>query len=133
MHRFWGAMQESAPPFQQVFHDLVGAGAPERLRASPLRPLYETATWAEVIDGLRDLPRAAASLPDAGAAPETMVIAEVEALWTAIDRDDDWTPLAEKVARVRAAGARNARARPAGGPQRPPGPHAPRLIRCDRR
>ena len=51
MHRFWGAMQETAPPFQQVFHDLLGAGRPERLRASPLRPLYETAAWAEVIDG----------------------------------------------------------------------------------
>ena len=40
-----------APPFQQVFHDLLGGGLPERLRASPLRPLFETAAWAEVIDG----------------------------------------------------------------------------------
>ena len=28
MHRFWGAMQETAPPFQQVFLDLLGGGAP---------------------------------------------------------------------------------------------------------
>ena len=58
MHRFWGAMQETAPPFQQVFHDLLGGGLPERLRASPIRPPFETAAWAEVIDGLRALPPA---------------------------------------------------------------------------
>ena len=67
MHRFWGAMQETAPPFQQVFHDLLGGGLPERLRASPLRPLFETAAWAEVIDGpARPRPRpglAAAARP----------------------------------------------------------------------
>ena len=63
MHRFWGAMQETAPPFQQVFHDLLGGGLPERLRASPLRPLFETAAWAEVIDGLRALPPPPASTP----------------------------------------------------------------------
>jgi serine/tyrosine/threonine adenylyltransferase len=106
MHRFWGAIQETAPPFQQVFHDLLGGGRRERLRESPLRPMFETATWAEVIDGLRDLPpapglTAALEHPAAGAAPETMVIAEVEAIWSAIDRDDDWTPLEEKVGRLR--------------------------------
>ena len=58
MHRFWATMQETAPPFQQVFHDLLGGGLPERLRASPLRPLFETAAWAEVIEGLRALPPA---------------------------------------------------------------------------
>ena len=58
MQRFWGAMQETAPPFQQVFHDLLGGGLPERLRGSPLRPLFETAAWAEVIEGLRALPPA---------------------------------------------------------------------------
>ena len=114
MHRFWGAMQETAPPFQQVFHDLVGGGLPERLRASPLRPLFETAAWAEVIEGLRELPPSpglsdavAHPAPD-GAGPETLLIAEVEAIWSAIDRDDDWSPLAAKIDRIRRAGALNA-------------------------
>jgi uncharacterized protein YdiU (UPF0061 family) len=128
MHRFWATMQETAPPFQQVFHDLLGAD-PERLRASPLRPLYETAAWAEVIDGLRALPPApglAAALahPRAATPPETMVIAEVEAIWSAIDRDDDWIPLAAKIAAVREAGAFNAALGLLAGPNARPG-HVP--------
>ncbi len=35
MHAFWGAMQETAPPFQRVFFDLLGGGLPERLRREP--------------------------------------------------------------------------------------------------
>ena len=37
-----------------------------------------------------------------------MVIGEVEAIWTAIDGNDDWQPLADKIARVRETGAMNA-------------------------
>jgi uncharacterized protein YdiU (UPF0061 family) len=128
MHRFWATMQDTAPPFQQVFHDLLGAH-PERLRASPLRPLFETAAWAEVIQGLRALPPApglAAALahPRAALPPETMVIEEVEAIWSAIDRDDDWTPLAAKIASVRDMGTFNAALGLLAGPNRRPG-HVP--------
>ena len=128
MQRFWGAMQETAPPVQQVFHDLLGA-APERLGASPLRPLFETAVWAEVIDGLRALapaPGLAAALahPVAAEPPQTMVIAEVEAIWAAIDRDDDWGPLAAKVAAVRRTGAFNRALGLLSGPNGRPG-HVP--------
>ncbi|KQY80463.1 protein adenylyltransferase SelO family protein [Brevundimonas sp. Root1423] len=37
--------------------------------------------------------------------PEEMLIDEVEAIWTAIDDDDDWGALQDKIARVREAGA----------------------------
>ena len=37
-----------------------------------------------------------------------MVIDEVEAIWSAIDRDDDWAPLAAKIAAVHEVGAFNA-------------------------
>jgi uncharacterized protein YdiU (UPF0061 family) len=37
-------------------------------------------------------------------APCSMHIAEVEAIWSAIDRDDDWRPLQEKVAEIRMMG-----------------------------
>lgn len=37
--------------------------------------------------------------------PESMLIDEVESLWSAIDARDDWQPLADKVARIRAMGA----------------------------
>jgi len=113
MHHFWQSMQETAPPFQQVFHDLLGGALPERLRASPIRATFETAAWAEAIEGLRALPPApglAAALahPRAEAAPETLTIEEVEALWAPIAADDDWAPLAAKIASIRDAGAFNA-------------------------
>jgi len=126
MHRFWTAMQETAPPFQQAFHDLLGGGLPERLRAAPLRPLFETATWAEVIPDLRALPPAPgldATLALDGV-PETLVIAEVEAIWSAIDRDDDWAPLASKIATIRDAGRANATLGLLAGPNARPG-HRP--------
>ena len=56
-----------------------------------------------------------------------MVIAEVEAIWSAIDRDDDWTPLAAKIARVRAAGAFNAALGLLSGPNARPG-HTPLAL-----
>lgn len=37
--------------------------------------------------------------------PPTLVIDEVERLWAAIDERDDWAPLAEKIAAIRALGA----------------------------
>jgi uncharacterized protein YdiU (UPF0061 family) len=130
MHRFWGTMQETAPPFQRVFFDLLGGGLSERLRASPQLALYETAAWAEVVDGLRALPPApglAAALAHPVAAedaPETMVIEEVEAIWDAIDRADDWTPLSDKIARVRRTGDFNRALGLLAGPNGRPG-HVP--------
>ena len=130
MHAFWGAMQASSPPFQRVFFDLLGGGLPERLRASPLRTTFETAAWAEVIEGLRDLPpapgldAALAHPVAADEAPETMVIAEVEAIWDAIDRDDDWSPLQAKIARLRRTGGFNAALGLLRGPNARPG-HVP--------
>jgi uncharacterized protein YdiU (UPF0061 family) len=112
-HAFWQAMQQTRPPFQQVFHDLLGGGEPERLRASPIRGVFETAAWAEVIEGLRFLPpapglAAASAHPAASRPPATMLIAEVEAIWDAIDRDDDWRPLAAKLAELDETRAFNA-------------------------
>ncbi|MBP7240736.1 protein adenylyltransferase SelO family protein [Amaricoccus sp.] len=129
MHRFWQAMQETAPPFQQAFHDLLGGGEPARLRASPIRATFETAAWAEVIEDLRRLPPApglAAALahPRGETPPETLTIEEVEALWEAIARDDDWSPLAAKIASIRDAGAFNAALGLLRGPLARPG-HVP--------
>ena len=44
----------------------------------------------------------------AGPEPQEMLIDEVEAIWAAIDGDDDWSPLHEKLARLEAT--RTARA-----------------------
>lgn len=127
MHRFWGAMQSTAPAFQQVFHDLLGGGLPERLRNSPERATYETAAWAEILADLRDLapaPGLDAALQIAPEAPETMVIAEVESLWSAIDQTDDWGPLTAKITRLRAARAFAATLGLLRGPNARPG-HTP--------
>lgn len=129
MHAFWGAMQATSPPFQQVFHDLLGGALPERLAASPIRSVFETAAWAEVIEGLRGLdptPGLAAALahPAAGRPPETMVIDEVEAIWSAIESADDWAPLHAKVAAVRETGAMNRALGLLDGPNGRPG-HVP--------
>lgn len=129
MHRFWGAAQETRPPFQRMFFDLLGA-RPERLRASPIRATFETAAWAEVIEGLRILPpapglEAALAHPYAArGAPETMVIEEVEAIWSTIDRSDDWSLLAAKLAAVHELRAFNATLGLLSGPNARPG-HIP--------
>ena len=48
-------------------------------------------------------------------APESMLIDEVEAIWSAIDERDDWQPLHDKVARLRRMGeAHGAAPNPAG-------------------
>jgi serine/tyrosine/threonine adenylyltransferase len=115
MHRFWTAMHAAAPPFQQVFHDLLGGAEPGRLERSPIGEIYASGTWPDVLDRLRTLPKAEglaaglahpyAARPDA----ETMVIAEVEEIWAAIDTDDDWRPFHEKIGRVRAVRGFNER------------------------
>ena len=47
--------------------------------------------------------------------PEAMVIEEVERIWSAIERDDDWQPLSKKVAAIRRMGeAHGTPPRPAG-------------------
>lgn len=129
MHDFWGAMQETSPPFQQVFHDLLGGAKLERLRDSPIRAVFETAAWAGVIERLRALPgvpglAAALQHPASLRAPETMVIDEVEAIWSAIDARDDWAPLHGKVAAIRESGARNRALGLLSGPNGRPG-HLP--------
>ena len=53
-----------------------------------------------------------------GEAPQSMLIDEVEAIWAAIAENDDWRPLADKVAAVRAMGAAH------GAPPEPAG-HSP--------
>ena len=53
-----------------------------------------------------------------------MVIDEVEAIWAAIDRDDDWGPLAAKIAAVRRTGAFNRALGLLPGPNGRPG-HVP--------
>jgi serine/tyrosine/threonine adenylyltransferase len=59
----------------------------------------------ELADALAGYPAVADEHPYwSGAAPQSMLIDEVEAIWTAISERDDWQPLHDKVAAVRAMG-----------------------------
>ena len=86
-------LRESGMEIAAFFHGTFGGIAPEG------------AVWDELRAALASYrprkPRPAAW----PAAPVGMPIEEVEAIWDAIDRDDDWTPFHAKVAEIRAFGA----------------------------
>ncbi|MEM9726313.1 MAG: YdiU family protein, partial [Pseudomonadota bacterium] len=105
----FGAMRATEPPYERVFFDLMGGARPDRLAASPLAPLYRDEDWAEALAGLREAEPAetaeAALESDYAqrAAPVTMLVDEVEAIWEPIAKRDDWTALEAKIAEIRAA------------------------------
>lgn len=102
---FWAAMTADAPAFERVFHDLWAGAPATRTEASPQAALYANGAWPDLIARLRDRTpdEPTAALPDA---PADLPIERVEAIWAAIDRDDDWQPLEDAVAELRRAGAR---------------------------
>lgn len=60
--------------------------------------------FSELLAGFEPLPGALAHPYWADAAPQTMLIDEVEALWAAIAEAEDWRPLELKIAAVRRMG-----------------------------
>lgn len=96
-------------PFDQFFFDYYGGIASEaRAAVSPFAAQYQGAAWARVWALLEGrVPVAPERLRHAyfsASTPCSMVIGEVEALWRAIDVRDDWQPLMQKVAQIRAMG-----------------------------
>jgi uncharacterized protein YdiU (UPF0061 family) len=91
------ALATSKMPIDRFFHDAFGGWLPEgeawsafedvRARLSDYRPRKDRSHsyWSD-------------------AAPCSMLIDEVEAIWAAIDRHDDWAPLYAKVAAIRRMG-----------------------------
>ncbi|HZV19407.1 MAG TPA: YdiU family protein [Sphingobium sp.] len=77
-------------------------------RADRTGPLYVGELWDKAREAATTLAHRTDTLDHAywqGDTPCSMHIDEVEALWAAIDRDDDWAPLMRKVAMIRAMGA----------------------------
>lgn len=68
---------------------------------------YNGPEWRELRAALAD--RSAGAPPVARIAPPTMLIGDVEAIWSAIAERDDWGPFEDKIAAVRAFGATFAR------------------------
>ncbi|MFC3441058.1 protein adenylyltransferase SelO family protein [Sphingobium rhizovicinum] len=93
-------MVTTGTQIDRFFHDWRG-GAPREGAA------YADAAWAplrEAIAGFTAAPGARDHAYWTDDAPCSMHIEEVEAIWSAIDQKDDWTPLHAKVAAIRRMG-----------------------------
>lgn len=105
----------------QFFHDWYGGEASaDRAAESPAAAHYGGAHFTAL---RRRFARHVASHPERlgephfqRARPPTLVLPEVEAMWDAIDQDDDWTKLQSHIEAVRAMGETLALAEPGGGP-----------------
>jgi uncharacterized protein YdiU (UPF0061 family) len=98
----WAFLQESRAPFEQVLFDWYGGlASSKRAEVSPAREHYSTPAFAPVRAALEDFAPAPNARLDhpyfRRAAPCTMLIDEVEVLWDAIARADDWSVFEAKL------------------------------------
>jgi uncharacterized protein YdiU (UPF0061 family) len=96
--------------WEPLFHDWFGGFASSaRALAGPRAPLYQSRTFADfrfaLFEHEADRPERLEQAVFARPEPEEMLIDEVEAIWAAIDVDDDWTAFDAKIRRVRESGA----------------------------
>jgi len=96
--------------WEPLFHDWFGGfSSSERALRGPRARIYQ----GEAFDAFRfalfehepDRPERLEHPVFAAPEPEEMLIEEVEAIWAAIDREDDWAPLHAKLERLAAVGA----------------------------
>ncbi len=97
----------SKAPFEQFMFDWRGGHASmERAARSPVAPLYAEESYKTLFEALgRFSPDACIRLDHpyfTGKTPCTMLIGEVEDIWSAIEQSDDWTPFNMKLASIRA-------------------------------
>jgi hypothetical protein len=99
-------LEQTKVPFEQFFFDWFGGISSEpRATKSPFRAAYET----PVFNAFRELfaeytPAPGARLDDvyfSRETPCTLLIDEIESIWSAIDRSDDWGPFDRKIAEIR--------------------------------
>jgi uncharacterized protein YdiU (UPF0061 family) len=94
--------------WEPLFHDwFAGFASSARALSGPRAALYQTKAFADfrfaLFEHEPDRPERLEAPRFARAEPEEMLIDEVEAIWAAIDRDDDWQPFEAKIARLREA------------------------------
>lgn len=105
------ALKDSRIPFERFFFDFFAGARAERLAASPHADAYRGEAFATLIPSVRNrdlMQGTEAALPQPALAahePETMLIEEVEAIWSAIAAGDDWQPFEEKIRRIEAYGS----------------------------
>ncbi|WP_174290862.1 protein adenylyltransferase SelO family protein [Sphingomonas bacterium] len=89
------AMRRTGVALERFFWDAFGGTLPASYADD----------WEEVRAALASYqPRTSRNHPYWQGGPCSMLIDEVEAIWAAIDRDDDWGPFDAKVAAIRAMG-----------------------------
>jgi uncharacterized protein YdiU (UPF0061 family) len=98
-------MTASGAPYEQVIFDWFCGGASEsRAANSPASSFYRADDFSVVKKTLCSAePETPERLDHAyfkGAAPQTMLIDEVEAIWARIAEDDDWSPFEQKLAAI---------------------------------
>ncbi|MEA2750456.1 MAG: serine/tyrosine/threonine adenylyltransferase, partial [Myxococcales bacterium] len=106
----WGFLEASKVGFEQLFFDVYGGQARAgRALSGPAKDFYEGPAWETLRDRLaRYEPRTAKAVADPYFqcdSPTTLLIDEIEWIWTNIAAKDDWTALHAKVADIRAMGA----------------------------
>ncbi|MBU1323839.1 MAG: YdiU family protein [Alphaproteobacteria bacterium] len=94
--------------WEPLFHDwFAGFASSARALSGPRAALYQTKAFADfrfaLFEHEPDRPERLEAPRFARAEPEEMLIDEVEAIWAAIDRDDDWRPFEAKIAQLREA------------------------------
>jgi uncharacterized protein YdiU (UPF0061 family) len=100
-----GFLEATRAPFERVFFDwFSGAASERRAAASPLSELYRSEAFAAarrlILAAAPERPERLARPYFARTGPVTMLINEVEALWTPIAEADDWSALARKLADI---------------------------------
>ena len=93
--------------WEPLFHDWFGGFASSaRALAGPRAALYQSKVFADfrfaLFEHEPDRPERLEAPPFARPDPEEMLIDEVEAIWAAIDRDDDWSIFSDKLCRIEA-------------------------------
>ena len=107
---FLAARKPNRIGFEQLFFDLYGGAArKDRALSGPCADLYQGSGWTTLSELLhRYEPRSAKSVADPYFqcdSPTTLLIDEIEAIWTRIAMKDDWSLLHAKIAEIRAMGA----------------------------
>jgi uncharacterized protein YdiU (UPF0061 family) len=105
----WSFLESSKLGFEQLFFDLYGGSARTgRALSGPARDRYDGPRWTTLRDLLAAYePRSLRAAQDPYFrcdSPCTLLIHEVEAIWSAIATRDDFRPLDAKLAEIRAMG-----------------------------
>ncbi len=101
-------LAETQAPIDRFFFDAYGGSLPDTYSPEWGDVRGQLASFDPIPEGRS---RAYFSDPE----PCSMLIDEVEAIWAAIDRDDDWGPLHAKVAQIRRMGEALSAGRDSGG------------------